>query len=145
MFCVKVRITEMTLKTPRLRLAGLRALFVFIALVSLCVSDNIGPRLLPLPVSLEFSTATSYESLDPATSHLYVSGESTCFRVPIIAQIQKRGSLQPQPTPPATHAPGHAPAQPGDARTASQHPRASLLITSAPVSRPSGRAPPSLI
>jgi hypothetical protein len=65
--------------------------------------------------------------------------------VPIIAQIHKRGSLQPEPPTPATHAPGHDSAQPGDARTTSQHPRASLLIASAPVSRPSGRAPPSLV
>ncbi|HLL73180.1 MAG TPA: hypothetical protein VK363_17210 [Pyrinomonadaceae bacterium] len=131
----------MTLKTTRLRLTGPRALLVVIALVTLCVSDNIGPRLLPLPVSPEFSTATTQGNQDVA-SPLAASGESNCFRVPIIAQIHKRGSLQFEP-PPATHAPGHAPAQPVTAQTASQHPRASLLITSAPVSQPSGRAPPS--
>ncbi|HZG52318.1 MAG TPA: hypothetical protein VEZ40_09285 [Pyrinomonadaceae bacterium] len=119
-------------------------MLVVIALVSLCVSDNIGPRLLPLPVSLEFSTAATQESQDDA-SRLPAPGESTCFRVPIIAQVHKRGSLQPEPPPPATHAPGHAPAQPVNARTASQHTRASLLITSAQLSRPSGRAPPSLV
>jgi hypothetical protein len=144
MFCVKVRITEMTLKTTRLRLTGPRALLIVIALVSLCVSDNIGPRLLPLPVSPEFSTAATQGSQDDA-SPLPASGESTCFRVPIIAQIHKRGSLQPEPPPPATHAPGHAPAQPVNARTSSQRPSASLLVTSVPVSRPSGRAPPSLV
>jgi hypothetical protein len=99
---------------------------------------------LPLPVSPDCSTAATQGSQDDA-SHLPASGESTCFRVPIIAQIHKRGSLQPEPPTPATHAPGHAPVQPGDARAASQHPRASLLVTSASVSRPSGRAPPSLV
>lgn len=134
----------MILKTTTLRLTGLRALLVVIALVSLCVSDNIGPRLLPLPVSPEFTTAATRGSLDDA-SRLLASSESTCFRVPIIAQIHKRGSLQPEPPTHATHAPGHAPAQPFNAQTASQHPRASLLITSALVSRPSGRAPPALV
>jgi hypothetical protein len=99
---------------------------------------------LPLPVSSESSTAATQGSQDDA-SRLPASGASTCFRVPIIAQIHKRGSLQPEPPTPATHAPGHAPAQPANARTASQQPRASLRITSAPVSRPSGRAPPALV
>ena len=135
----------MPLLTTRLRFLDLRAFFIVGALISLCVSDNIGPRLLPLPVAPESSTATAQGSQDDAASCLTASGASACFRVPIIAQVHKRGSLQPQPPPPVTHAPTCSFAQPGDVRTSSHNPHAPLRITSAPVLRPSGRAPPALV
>src|SRR3712207_9309585 len=39
----------MAFVTGKTRAPGLRALVIFCALLSLCVSDTVGPRLLPLP------------------------------------------------------------------------------------------------
>ena len=49
------------------RALGLRAFVIFCALLSLCVSDTVGPRLLPLPGAVVTTTADRRYSKAPTS------------------------------------------------------------------------------
>src|SRR5687768_3750895 len=80
----------------------LRAFFVFATLISLCVSNNVGPSFLPLPVVTDRLAENSHGDQRDTTSLLPSPAESDSFRVPMMGQTQKRAAKEPQPQPFAT-------------------------------------------
>lgn len=85
----------MGLQQIRLRVFEPRALLVVAALISLCVSSNVGPRFLPLPaISDDVATSQSEHQGEIASRHLYSDADS--FRVPMMVQMQKRTDREPQ-------------------------------------------------
>lgn len=132
----------MTLHPFRSRFSQLRAFLIVAALISLCLSSNVGPRFLPLP-----------SVTDPEGKELQVSqgitasrsrSERESFRVPIMAQTQKRADREAQPHPlDVTLRVGFVVAN--DTRVATEFRDVSHLFTSTSVSQPAGRAPPRLV
>src|SRR5687767_15318521 len=76
------------------RLSILRATVVVAALVSLCVSSNVGPRFLPLPTAENY-TAENLQQTTGTTASRAPSQTSASFRVPM-AQAQKRADRELQ-------------------------------------------------
>jgi hypothetical protein len=121
----------------------LRAFLVFATLISLCVSNNVGPSFLPLPVVTDRLVENSHGERD-TTSRLPNPTESDSFRVPMMGQTQKRAAKEPQPQPVATTLKvGFV--LPTEARVAAELGFPIPLFTSASVSPPPGRAPPRLV
>jgi hypothetical protein len=125
------------------RFFDLRALLVIAALISLCVSNNVGPSFLPLPVVTDCVAENSQENQRDSASLPPSPAESDSFRVPMVAQTQKRGDKEPQPQPLAAILKGGF-VFPNHARVATEFSYPIPLITSASVSQPPGRAPPHL-
>lgn len=75
-----------------LKFFQLRACLVLAALISLCVSSNVGPRFLPLP-AIDGAAVSQSEPESPS-----VLRQSYCeadrFRVPMMSQTQKRTEKQ---------------------------------------------------
>jgi hypothetical protein len=129
--------------TIKSRFFELRAYLVFAALISLCVSNNVGPNFLPLPVVTVLVVEKPQENQRGTASRRPSPAESDSFRVPMMGQTQKRAAKEPQPQPLVTPLkPGFA--LPNDARVAAELGFPISRITSASVSQPPGRAPPSL-
>ena len=127
-----------------LRLKFVRGLIVIGALVSLCVSDDVGPRLLPLPST--WSVTASDKSL-PAVGDFAlptsVPGEGPGAWVEMAATAQLRSGDRHQHEQAATHAAPAAgpPANLVSGVTAAYHP---LFLLSSPVAVPADRGPPRL-
>ena len=118
-----------------------RAFLVLATLVSLCVSNNVGPSFLPLPVVTNRSAENSHGVQRETTSRLPTTAESDSFRVPMMGQTQKRAAKEPQPQPFAkTQKAGFV--FPTEARVAAELAFPIPVFTSALVSPPPGRAPP---
>jgi hypothetical protein len=79
----------------RLRVFEWRAFLVVAALISLCVSSNVGPRFLPLPTISDELVASQPEHHGETRSRRSRS-EVDSFRVPMMAQTQKRTDREPQ-------------------------------------------------
>ena len=122
----------------------LRALLVFATLISLCVSNNVGPSFLPLPVVTDRLAENSHGDQRDTTSRLPTPAESDSFRVPMMGQTQKRAAKEPQPQPFATTLKAGF-VLPTEARVAAELGFPIPLFTSASVSLPPGRAPPRLV
>lgn len=121
----------------------LRALLVITALCTLCISNNVGPSFLPLPVVTDRLGENPPENQCDTASGLPSPVESDSFRVPMMGHTQKRMVKEPQPQPlAATLKAGVVP--PNDARVATKFITQISLSTSASVSQPPGRAPPRL-
>jgi hypothetical protein len=120
----------------------LRATVVVVALFSLCVSSNVGPRFLPLP-ALENEAAENLQQTTGATASRSQSSELTTFRVPM-AQAQKRADRELQAQPLAVM-PGTHFVLPNTARVFAEFNDLDFLFTVALTSLPPGRAPPRLI
>ncbi|CAN5766243.1 hypothetical protein BH20ACI3_BH20ACI3_22070 [soil metagenome] len=133
----------MTLQANISRLFEIRAFLVIAALISLCASNNVGPQFLPLPGVLDCSAESQRESQNNTASRP-PSGTSDNFRVPMMAQTQKRTGTKPPPQSLGTALNGGC-VQPDDARSVCEFSYAILLFHSASVSQPPGRAPPHLI
>lgn len=131
----------MTHQTATLRF-GLRVTLVIAALISLCVSKNVGPQFFPLPVLLQRFSETRPENQLRASR--LPSSESDNFRVPMLGQTQNRGGteLQPQPLEPSVLRSLFE--RPVDVRSTQDCGSAILFLTSALVSDQPGRAPPIL-
>jgi hypothetical protein len=127
------------------RLSVLRASVVVAALFSLCVSSNVGPRFLPLPVpdSAAAAAEASHEQQGTTASRSQ-SKEPGSFRVPMMAQGQKRADREPHPRSLAVM-PGVDCVMSNDCRLTAEVIDPKISIPSALVSVPSGRAPPDLI
>jgi hypothetical protein len=82
-------------KQIRLRVFEPRAFLVVAALVSLCVSSNVGPRFLPLPTISDDVEASQPDHQGETRSRRSQS-EADSFRVPLMAQTQKRTDREPQ-------------------------------------------------
>jgi hypothetical protein len=119
----------------------LRAVLVIVAICTLCISDNVGPRFLPLPY-FAHDEAKSWQQ----TWHLNGSesspSESDSFRVPMISQTQRRAQEKPNSdfliSPTAVFA--------NSAQIQAHveiHPH--VIFGSSTVSHPQGRAPPRLL
>ncbi len=134
----------MARQTITLRLFHLRATLVVAALISLCVSNNVGPQFLPLP-GLSEEVAESRLGSQHNTASRVPSSESDNFRVPMVGQTHKRANTELQAKPLATPALRSAVEQALDVRTISDFSSAILFFTSASVAQPPGRAPPCLV
>ena len=121
----------------------LRALLVITALCTLCISNNVGPSFLPLPVVTDRLAENPQENQRDTASGLPSPVESDSFRVPMMGHTQKRVIKEPQPQPlAATLKAGVVP--PNDAQVATEFITQISLFSSASVSQPPGRAPPRL-
>ncbi len=133
----------MAVETIRSRFLELRAFLVFAALISLCVSNNVGPSFLPLPVVTDHVAENPRENQRDTASRAPSSRESDSFRVPMMGHTQKkRAAKQPQPLDITLKA-GFVP--PSDPRVAGELSFPIFLPTPASVSQPPGRAPPRLV
>lgn len=129
--------------SDKTRALSLRALIIFCALLSLCVSDTVGPRLLPLPASASGSAATAWQAADgadvtPAPS----GGETAVVRVAMAAPGRKQAGAEHQPLHDAARAAEVLLTVPAVERQPAHTSYYYVLVTSAAVSRPPGRAPP---
>ena len=125
------------------RFVDLRALLVIAALCSLCISNNVGPNFLPLPVVTDRLAENLQENHRDTASGLPSPLDPDAFRVPMMGHTQKRVVKEPQPQPlAATLNAGVVP--PNDAQVATEFNAQISLFTSASVSQPPGRAPPRL-
>jgi hypothetical protein len=124
------------------RLSGLRASIVVAALFSLCVSSDVGPRFLPLPVPESAAAERSYEQHGTTASPSH-SEELASFRVPM-AQAQKRADRAPQPRSLDVMA-GVDCVMSNDCRLTAEVIDPKISISFTLVSAPSGRAPPDSI
>lgn len=120
----------------------MRALIILGVLFSLCVSNNVGPRLLPLPSLTASASAVKQVSLYTTASHLPTPDGTDTFRVAIAAPTNKRAGSEISPLPLAAHAPQSSLLPPGDVGNPERFVYQSHLVTSPSLSRPQGRAPP---
>ena len=124
------------------RLSILRATVVVAALVSLCVSSNVGPRFLPLPTAENY-TAENLQQTTGTTASRAPSQTSASFRVPM-AQAQKRADREVQGQSLAVM-PGIHFVLPNNTRVFAELSDPDALFNLALASLPSGRAPPRLV
>ncbi|MBD0373005.1 MAG: hypothetical protein ICV60_19335 [Pyrinomonadaceae bacterium] len=129
----------MARETTNLRIMRMRALIILGVLFSLCVSNNVGPRLLPLPSLAASASAVKQVSLYTTASHLPTSDATDTFRVAIAAPANKRAGSETTPLPLAKHAPQRSLPPLGNP---GRFVYSSHLVTSPSLSRPRGRAPP---
>jgi hypothetical protein len=122
-------------------LSILRASVIVAALLSLCVSSNVGPRFLPLP-ALENEAENLQQTTGTTASRSQSNGLAT-FRVPM-AQAQKRADRELQAQPLAVM-PGLHFVLPNNRRVFVEFNDPDFLFTVASTSLHSGRAPPRLI
>lgn len=85
----------MGLQQMRSRVFEWRAVLVVATLISLCASSNVGPRFLPLPTMSDDLVASRPEHQGETRSRRSRS-EADSFRVPMMAQTQKRTDREPQ-------------------------------------------------
>ena len=125
------------------RLSVLRASVVVAALFSLCVSSNVGPRFLPLPV-LESAAAEASHEQQGTTASRSQSKEPASFRVPMMAQAQKRADRDTTSRS-LSVMPGVGCVMSNDCRVTAEVIDPKISISFSLVSAPSGRAPPDSI
>jgi len=125
--------------------AAARLLVMLGALLSLCVSDNIWPRLLPLPPVPELASAPEAFDQRPAASGAPAHDKTEGARVEMVTAPQSRAWAQRQSSQAAAHAPKFALAAPTDPRPLRWEVHPPSAGSSAPFSRPKGRAPPRLV
>ena len=126
------------------RFSKARAFLVFAALISLCVSNNVGPSFLPLPLIPDRIAETPQKNQRDTASRVPSPAESDSFRVPMMGQKQNRAATDPKTQPFAT-TPKAGFVLPTEARVAAELGFPIPLINSASVSQPPGRAPPRLV
>jgi hypothetical protein len=124
-----------------------RALLIIGALISLCLSDTVGPRLLPLPTS---ELATTAEALGrpgpaPAASRTPPSSKSLGPRVDMAATSQNRAGADHKHMQVAAHSPRSVLQAPAGIILSTLNVFKPLYSLTAQVSRPPGRAPPRLV
>lgn len=120
------------------RLSLVRAIVVGGALLSLCVSSNVGPCFLPLP-ALESYTAKILQQTPGTTASRSHSHGSEGFRVPMLQAQKRADELQAQPLAlmPRVHF-----VLPDDTRVFPDLSHPDTYFGYAQASLPSGRAPP---
>ena len=129
--------------TPLLisRFIDLRALLVIAALCTLCISNNVGPSFLPLPVVTDRSAESSQENYRDTASGLPSPVEPDAFRVPMMGHTQERLVKEPQPQSLAAALKAGVVLQ-NDAQVAAEYITQPCYFASASVPQPPGRAPP---
>lgn len=131
----------MGLQQIRLRVFDWRAVLVVATLVSLCVSSNVGPRFLPLPTISDDLVASQPEHQGEISSRRSRS-QAYSFRVPMMAQTQKRTDREPQQPQPLALLPKGVFVSINDCRIATDRYFASSLPVPPSLSLRFGRAPP---
>ena len=124
---------------------ALRALVVLGALLSLCVSDSVGPRLLPLPAASERTPVQgqAYEFADASSAP--TREHPAIVRVAMAAPARKQAH-DVQHTQHVTASAAQSLIKPtNDARSFTQTTYSPVQATPVAVRRPSGRAPPPSI
>lgn len=116
----------------------MRALLVIAALLSLCISSNVGPRLLPLPDVIDRVEEQCEKKVGISRSR---GPQAESFLVPMMAQRRADREAPPQPL---AALPKVGFVSPNEARFAAECSQQSFFFTSASVSRPFGRGPPRL-
>ena len=137
-------IIKMALQSITSRFFKARAFLVFAALISLCVSNNVGPSFLPLPLISDRIAETPQKNQRDSASRVRSPAEADSFRLPMMGQTQKRAAKEPQPQPLGATVRAGLVLQ-NDARVAIELSFPVLLFTAASVSQPPGRAPPRLV
>lgn len=126
------------------KLTAARVFIILGVLVSLCVSDNVGPRLLPLPSVSELASAPGAFNPGEAASRAPAHRKTAGARVEMVTAPQSRAGAERQ----SAHAAGApkfelaVPLAPRSPRLELNPPSAEI---SAPFARPKGRAPPRLV
>ena len=133
----------MVLRSIISRFFELRAFFVCAALVSLCVSNNVGPCFLPLPAVADCVAEHRPNPQNNTVSRSSSRTGSDSFRVPMMGQAQKRADKEYHAQPIAT--PTASVVVPVDAPVADELSLQFFCLPSASVSQPPGRAPPRLV
>jgi hypothetical protein len=144
-FPLTIHLYDMARDAIMTKFQATRALLVLGVLVSLCVSDNVGPRLLPLPSSPELASVMGLFELGRAASPTPSHGRTTGARVEMVTAPQSRAGAESKSPHAAAHAPKFelaVPSAPYSLRRELYPPSAE---SSAPFSRPKGRAPPRLV
>lgn len=131
----------MVLRSVISRFFELRAFLVCAALVSLFVSNNVGPCFLPLP-----AVAACVAEHRPNPRNNTVSGSSSrtgsdSFRVPMMGQAQKRADKEYHAQPIAASSTAGI-LLPDDASVAAELSIQFFCLPSASALQPPGRAPP---
>jgi hypothetical protein len=126
------------------KLTATRVLIILGVLVSLCVSDNVGPRLLPVPSISEFASAPRAFDPGEAASRAPARGRTEGARVEMVTAPQSRAGAERQ-SPHAAAAPKFELAVPPAPRSPRPEPYPPSAESSAPFARPKGRAPPRLV
>jgi hypothetical protein len=122
-----------------------RALLIIGAVISLCVSDNVGPRLLPLPAVTEQASEADPSGRGRAASRAPSRHRTEGGRVEMVSATQSRAGDARQSPQAAPHAPRFELATPPAPRSSGREPYPPSDQSSAPFSRPKGRAPPRLV
>ena len=129
------------LRTSILGRCDLRAVLVLAALISLCVSNNVGLSFLPLHGSGGYVSEIGQDNPNATASASRLPGEPDSFRVPIM--WQKREGKGPQSHTEATTL-RSALLFPGDIRFPIEETSSQFPCFSQYGSQPPGRAPPRL-
>ena len=123
-----------------------RALLIIGALISLCLSDGVGPRLMPLPVpEAARASAEVPQGNAPTASRVPSPVKGSTSRVEMAATAQNRAGARHQQSQTATHAPQGMFEAPAVIILKVHGSYGPLLSFTAPVSRPPGRGPPRLV
>lgn len=120
---------------------SLRAFLVVAALLSLCVSSNVGPRFLPLPTISDDLVASQSDDQGEKASRQSRS-EADSFRVPMMAQTQKRTDREPQRPQPVALVLNGVLISANDCRVGTEYDYTSSSHTPPSLSLFFGRAPP---
>jgi hypothetical protein len=124
-----------------------RALLIIGALISLCLSDTVGPRLLPLPVSELVTTASAEGQPGPelAASRTPSPTKGSSPRVEMAVTAHSRAGADHKQVQAAAHNPHSVLEAPADIILDTLNAYQPLYSLAAQVSRPPGRAPPRLV
>lgn len=125
-------------------LLNLRTILIIAALICLCVSSNVGPQFLPLPI------ATSQMALDiqlhQAKSALYPpQADPKGFRVPMMVQSKKRADKEPPQSDQLIVLPTIRLVHPRETRFAIEIDYPICFLASVKMTPHAGRAPPSSV
>lgn len=131
----------MSLQQIRLRVFEWRAFLVVAAIISLCVSSNVGPRFLPLP-TISDDLAASQQEHEGETRSRRSDSQADSFRVPMMAQTQKRTDRELQKPQPVALLLKNVFVSINDCRIATDRYLASSLPVPPLLSLRFGRAPP---
>lgn len=121
-----------------------RALFILGVLLSLCASDNVGPRLLPLPAPPESAAAARHLDHGEAASRAPARGRASGARVEMASTPKSRAGAGRQLTPAVANTPRVGLPSPLVAGLLRGEPYSPVRESYANVWRPRGRAPPQL-
>lgn len=121
---------------------AMRVLITLGALLSLCLSDTVGPRLLPLPAADEYAATARHVFGDAGVSPVHPRGEPETVRVAMAQPARRQAGAEQSHLHVTAHAAAGLIKLPVAAPTSFQTACPLVAATSAATTRPPGRAPP---